>query len=163
MKTLNALFSCMILSGVTTGNLRAQQPAVIKIDLDRRIGEVDPKIYGAFVEPIRSVVYGTIYDPRSSLADESGFRKDFIALVKDLKIPVVRWPGGNYVSGYNWEDGIGAKEQRPRRLELAWRTIETNEFGTDEFMDWCHAAGTEPMMAVNLGSRGLDAARTLLE
>ena len=75
---------------------------------------MDPNIYGAFVEPIRTVVYGTIYDPKSPLADENGFRKDFIQLVKELKIPVVRWPGGNFVSGYNWQDGIGPKDQRPR-------------------------------------------------
>jgi alpha-L-arabinofuranosidase len=87
--------------------------AVYKVDLDRKIGKVDPNIYGAFVEPIRTVVYGTIYDPRSPLADENGFRKDFVQLIKDLKIPVVRWPGGNYVSGYNWEDGIGPKGRSP--------------------------------------------------
>src|SRR5690348_13605376 len=94
------LVSCVMLSAMS-GNLMAQPTATIKIDLHRKIGEVDPKIYGGFLEPIRTVVYGTIYDPKSPLADTNGFRKDFVQLVKDLKIPVVRWPGGNFVSGYN--------------------------------------------------------------
>src|SRR5262249_30415200 len=128
------LLSCVILSGLMIQNLRSQQAALIKIDLNRKIGGVDPKIYGAFVEPIRTVVYGTIYDPKSSLADTNGFRKDFIQLVKELKIPVVRWPGGNFVSGYNWQDGIGPKEQRPARLDLAWHEIESNQMGTDEYV-----------------------------
>ena len=84
-----------------------------------------------------------------------GFRTDVLNLVRDIGVPVVRYPGGNFVSAYNWEDGIGAKERRPRRLDLAWRTVETNQFGTDEFIDWCRAADTEPMLAVNLGTRGL--------
>jgi len=163
MKTLNILFGCMILSGLTTGNFRAQQTAVIKIDLDRRIGEVDPKIYGAFVEPIRSVVYGTIYDPQSPLADENGFRKDFIELVKELKIPVVRWPGGNYVSGYNWEDGIGPKEQRPARLDLAWHQIESNQMGTDEYVKLCELIGAENFICINAGLGTLDQARHWVE
>lgn len=153
----------MILSGLTTGNFRAQQTAVIKIDLDRRIGEVDPKIYGAFVEPIRSVVYGTIYDPQSPLADENGFRKDFIELVKELKIPVVRWPGGNYVSGYNWEDGIGPKEQRPARLDLAWHQIESNQMGTDEYVKLCELIGAENFICINAGLGTLDQARHWVE
>src|ERR1039457_6124799 len=112
MKKQNLLLTCIILSVLITGNLGAEQTAVIKVDLDRKIGKVDPNIYGAFVEPIRTVVYGSIYDPKSPLADENGFRKDYIQLVKELKIPVVRWPGGNFVSGYNWQDGIGPKDQR---------------------------------------------------
>jgi alpha-L-arabinofuranosidase len=163
MKTLNILISCLILSGVTTGNLGAQQLAVIKIDLDRRIAKVDPNIYGAFVEPIRSVVYGTIYDPRSPLADENGFRKDFIELVKELKIPVIRWPGGNYVSGYNWEDGIGPKEQRPARLDLAWKQIENNQMGTDEYVKLCRLIGAENFICINAGLGTLDQARHWIE
>ena len=107
---------------------------MIKIDLDRQIGAIDPNIYGAFVEPIRTVVYGSIYDPSSPLSDENGFRKDFIQLIRELKIPVLRWPGGNFVSGYNWEDGIGPKEQRPARLDLAWHQVESNQMGTDEYV-----------------------------
>ena len=93
MKRLRILLSCMILSGLISGNLLSQEPTVIKIDFDRKIGAVDPNIYGSFLEPIRTVVYGTIYDPSSSFADENGFRKDLIKLVRELKIPVVRWPG----------------------------------------------------------------------
>ena len=109
MKTPKLLLSGVVLCGLMTATLRSQPPAVIKVDLDRKIAQIDPNIYGAFVEPIRTVVYGSIYDPKSPFADENGFRKDFVQLVKELKIPVVRWPGGNYVSGYNWEDGIGPK------------------------------------------------------
>ncbi len=111
MKTLKLHIGIAVLCGLMAANIRAQSSAVIKIDLDRKISKIDPNIYGAFVEPIRTVVYGSIYDPKSPLADESGFRKDFLQLVKELKIPVVRWPGGNFVSGYNWEDGIGPKDQ----------------------------------------------------
>ena len=101
MKKLTVLISCMVLSPLFSVNLMSQENARIKIDFDRKVGTVDPNIYGAFVEPIRNVVYGSIYDPASPLADENGFRKDFVELVRELKIPVVRWPGGNYVSGYN--------------------------------------------------------------
>ena len=163
MKTRNILFSYMILLSLTTGTLWAQKSAVIKIDLDRQIGQVDPKIYGAFVEPIRTVVYGTIYDPQSPLADENGFRRDFIELVKELKIPVVRWPGGNYVSGYNWEDGIGPKAQRPARLDLAWNQIESNQMGTDEYVKLCQLIGAENFICINAGLGTLDQARYWVE
>ena len=163
MKTRRTLLTCMILVSLTTGTLRAQKTALIKIDTDRQIGQVDPKIYGAFVEPIRSVVYGTIYDPQSSLADENGFRKDFIDLVKELKIPVVRWPGGNYVSGYNWEDGIGPKDQRPATLDLAWNQIESNQMGTDEYVKLCQLIGAENFICINAGLGTLDQARHWVE
>ena len=153
----------MVLSGLMTANLRSQQPAVIKIDLDRKIGKVDPNIYGAFVEPIRTVVYGSIYDPKSPLADENGFRKDFVQLVKELKIPVVRWPGGNYVSGYNWEDGIGPKDQRPARLDLAWHQVENNQMGTDEYAKLCSLIGAENFICINAGLGTLDQARHWVE
>jgi alpha-N-arabinofuranosidase len=94
MKNLRKIIYCMFLSGLVSGNLLSQESAVIKIDPDRKIGAIDPNIYGAFVEPIHTVVYGSIYDPSSPLADENGFRKDFIQLISELKIPVVRWPGG---------------------------------------------------------------------
>ena len=163
MKTKKLLLSCMILSGLMTGNLLSQQPAVIKIDLDRKIGAVDPNIYGAFVEPIRTVVYGSIYDPKSPFADENGFRKDFVQLVKELKIPVVRWPGGNFVSGYNWEDGIGPKDQRPARLDLAWHQVESNQMGTDEYAELCRLIGAENFICINAGLGTLDQARHWVE
>jgi alpha-N-arabinofuranosidase len=146
-----------------TGNLMSQQTAVIKIDPDRKIGKVDPNIYGAFVEPIRSVVYGSIYDPKSPLADENGFRKDFVQLVRELKIPVLRWPGGNYVSGYNWEDGIGPKDQRPARLDIAWHQIEKNQMGTDEYAKLCSLIGAENFVCINAGLGTLDQARHWVE
>jgi alpha-N-arabinofuranosidase len=163
MKKLRILISYMIFSGIITGNLMSQEPAVIKIDFDRKIGAVDPNIYGAFVEPIRTVVYGSIYDPKSSFADENGFRKDFIQLISELKIPVVRWPGGNYVSGYNWEDGIGPKELRPARLDLAWNQVETNHMGTDEYVKLCSLIGSENFICINAGTGTLDDARHWVE
>jgi len=163
MKKLRILLGSMILSGMITGNLISQEPAVIKIDFDRKIGAVDPNIYGAFVEPIRTVVYGTIYDPKSTFADENGFRKDFIQVIRELKIPVIRWPGGNYVSGYNWEDGIGPKEQRPARKDLAWNQIETNQMGTDEYVKLCNLIGAENFICINAGTGTLDDARHWVE
>jgi len=163
MKNLRNLIYCLILSGMASVNLMSQESAVIKIDFDRKIGAIDPNIYGAFVEPIRTVVYGNIYDPKSALADENGFRKDFIQLIKELKIPVVRWPGGNYVSGYNWEDGIGPKELRPARKDLAWNQIETNQMGTDEYVKLCTLIGAENFICINAGTGTLDQARHWVE
>lgn len=137
--------------------------ATMTLDRSFRIGEIDDRIYGAFIEHLGRAIYGGIYEPDHASADENGFRTDVLELVKELDVPVVRYPGGNFVSGYNWEDGIGPREERPRRLELAWRSIETNEFGTNEFMDWANKVGTDAMMAVNLGSRGIDGARNMVE
>jgi alpha-N-arabinofuranosidase len=127
------------------------------------IGETDPRLFGAFVEHLGRCVYGGIYEPEHPTANASGFRQDVLALVRELAPTTMRYPGGNFVSGYNWEDGVGPVANRPRRLDLAWLSTETNEFGTNEFIDWCRLAGTEPMLAVNLGTRGADAARHYLE
>ena len=127
------------------------------------IGAVDRRIYGSFIEHLGRAVYGGIYEPTHETADDCGFRGDVIDLVKRLNVPIVRYPGGNFVSGYNWEDGTGDKSQRPRRLELAWGTTETNEVGIDEFQEWAKRAGSEIMMAVNLGTRGADEARNCVE
>ncbi|SEO17315.1 alpha-N-arabinofuranosidase [Amphibacillus marinus] len=137
--------------------------AKMVLDKQFQIAKVDERIYGSFIEHLGRAVYGGIYQPEHSEADEQGFRKDVIELVKELRVPIVRYPGGNMVSAYNWEDGVGPREDRPRRLELAWRTIETNEVGTNEFVDWAKKAGSDVMMAVNLGTRGIDAARNLIE
>lgn len=159
MRPLKALFICLLLSGMITGNLLAQETALIKIDLDRKIGVIDPNIYGSFLEsPKRG-----LYEPSSPLADENGFRKDLIALIKELKVPVVRWPGGNFVSGYNWEDGIGPKEKRPVRLDLAWNRLETNEMGTDEYVKFCKLIGAENFICINAGTGTLDEARHWVE
>lgn len=128
-----------------------------------RVGEVDPRLFGSFIEHLGRAVYGGIYEPGHPEADDQGVRQDVLALVRELNVPIVRYPGGNFVSGYNWEDGVGSVEDRPRRLDLAWRTVETNEMGTNEFVAWSDRAGSETMMAVNLGTRGADAARNLVE
>jgi len=130
---------------------------------DFRIGDIDPRVYGSFIEHLGRAVYGGIYEPGHPTADSDGFRQDVLEMVRELRMPIVRYPGGNFVSGYNWEDGVGPVAERPRRLELAWHTIETNEVGTNEFAAWAKKANTEVMMAVNLGTRGADAARNLVE
>lgn len=137
--------------------------ARLKVDKNFSISEVDPRLYGSFIEHMGRAVYEGIYQPNHPTADEDGFRKDVLNLVKELNIPLVRYPGGNFLSGYNWEDGIGPVSERPKRLDLAWRTVETNEIGLHEFYKWSQKAGTEINMAVNLGTRGIDAARNLVE
>jgi alpha-N-arabinofuranosidase len=127
------------------------------------ISEIDPRIYGSFIEHLGRAVYTGIYEPGHPSADAAGMRGDVIALVRELDVPIVRYPGGNFVSAFNWEDGVGPRAQRPARLDLAWHTTETNEVGVHEFADWCTAVGAEMMYAVNLGSRGLDEARNFLE
>ena len=128
------------------------------IDPAFAVAEVDERLFGSFVEHMGRCVYGGIYEP-----DGGRIRDDVLELVRELGVTIVRYPGGNFVSGYDWEDGIGPRESRPRRLELAWRSIETNQVGTDEFLTWVRRAGAEPMLAVNMGTRGLDAARHLVE
>ena len=137
--------------------------ASISVDTRNVISDIDSRIYGSFIEHLGRAVYGGIYQPGSPLSDSDGFRRDVIELVKKLGVPIVRYPGGNFVSGYNWEDGVGPKDKRPVRLDLAWFTTETNEFGMQEFASWLEKAGSEMMMAVNLGTRGPDEARNLLE
>jgi alpha-N-arabinofuranosidase len=137
--------------------------AKITLHRELQIGTVDPRLYGSFIEHLGRAVYGGIYEPGHLAADEQGFRQDVLNLVRELDVPVVRYPGGNFVSGYNWEDGIGPQASRPKRLELAWRTIETNQFGMNEFIDWCKKAQSEPLMAINLGTRGVDEARAIVE
>ncbi|MCL2099878.1 MAG: alpha-N-arabinofuranosidase [Oscillospiraceae bacterium] len=137
--------------------------AKIKIDKDFKIGAVDNRIYGSFVEHLGRCVYNGIYQPGHESADEEGFRGDVLELVKELNVPVVRYPGGNFVSGYNWEDGVGPPAERPKKRDLAWHVTESNAFGTNEFMSWAKKAGTEVMMAVNLGTRGADEARNFVE
>lgn len=135
----------------------------IEINKDNIISEIDKRIYGSFIEHLGRAVYNGIYEPSSKYADDLGFRKDVIDLINQLNVPIVRYPGGNFVSGYNWEDGVGDKSKRPHRPELAWHAIETNEVGLDEFQEWAKRANTEVMMAVNLGTRGMDDARNLVE
>ena len=137
--------------------------AKVIIDKDFQVSRIDRRIYGSFIEHLGRAVYEGIYQPGSPFADEQGFREDTLELVKELNVPVVRYPGGNFVSGYKWEDGIGPKENRPKRIDLAWSVVETNEVGLNEFSDWAKKANTEVMMAINLGTRGVAEAMELLE
>ena len=129
------------------------------LDRDYTVGRIDDRIYGSFIEHLGRAVYGGIYEPNHPEADEQGFRKDVLALVKNLDVPVIRYPGGNFVSGFNWEDSVGPVSERPKRLDLAWETTETNEVGLHEFYDWAKKAGSEVMYAVNRGTRGAAGAR----
>ncbi len=137
--------------------------AEIIVNKNYVIDEIDKRIYGAFVEHMGRSVYGGIYDPEHESADDMGFRSDVLELVKKIDVPIVRYPGGNFVSGYRWEDGVGDKSKRPTKMECAWKSIETNQVGTDEFCEWAKRANSEVMMAVNLGTRGAEDARNLLE
>ncbi|WP_411743022.1 alpha-N-arabinofuranosidase [Reinekea sp.] len=117
-----------------------------------KISDIDDRVYGSFIEHMGRAVYTGIYDPDHQSSDEQGFRTDVIDAINDLNVPVVRYPGGNFVSGYDWKDGIGPKVERPTRLDYAWFSIETNQFGINEFADWAKKAGTQGMIAVNLGT-----------
>ena len=125
--------------------------AKIYIDLNRVIDKVHPHIYGQFIEHMGRAIYGGVYEPGSKLADEQGFRLDVLEKIKELEVPILRWPGGNFVSGYHWTDGIGPKEDRPKRRELAWDTVESNQFGTHEFMELIRRIGADAYVCVNLG------------
>ncbi|MCX2721260.1 alpha-N-arabinofuranosidase [Roseibium salinum] len=137
--------------------------ARVSVHRDFRISTIDERLYSAFIEHMGRAIYSGIYEPGHPEADANGFRKDVLKFVQDLKIPAIRYPGGNFVSAYNWEDGIGPKDKRPVRLDLAWRSKETNQVGIDDFAIWAEQAGIEMMLAVNLGSRGLEEARNFLE
>lgn len=135
----------------------------VTLHRDFVISEIDDRLYGAFLEHMGRAIYSGIYEPGHPEADDNGFRRDVLGMVKELAPPIVRYPGGNFVSAYNWEDGIGPREERPVRLDLAWHSRESNQIGIHEFADWCELAGIDMMLAVNLGSRGIDAARNFLE
>jgi len=140
-----------------------QQPARIKIDTDRTIGEVHPLLFGNFSEHLGRMIYGGIYEEGSPLSDQYGYRKDVMEAVKQLNVSILRWPGGNFASGYNWKDGIGPKDQRPVRIDLAWNDLESNRFGTDEFLRYCELIGTEPYICINAGLGTIDDARHWVE
>ena len=137
--------------------------AKVLINKGNVLSGIDDRLYGSFIEHMGRGVYGGIYEPEHPMSDNYGFRQDVKDFIEELKVPLVRYPGGNFLSGYNWEDGIGPVEERPRRLDLAWQTVETNEVGLHEFMQWSTELGIEVDMGVNLGTRGIDAARSLVE
>ena len=137
--------------------------ATVILDKDYQIGPVDPRLFGSFIEHLGRAVYGGIYEPGHPTADEMGFRRDVMRLVRQLGVPVIRYPGGNFVSGCRWEDSVGPVDRRPKRLDLAWFTTETNEVGLHEFAAWTEKVGSELMYAVNLGTRGPAEARDIVE
>lgn len=133
------------------------------VDKDFKLADIDKRLYGSFIEHLGRAVYTGIYQPGHPSADEEGFRQDVIDLVKELDVPIIRYPGGNFVSNFFWEDSVGPKAERKKRLDLAWRTFESNEVGLGEFANWCKKVHSEMMMAVNLGTRGTADALNLLE
>ena len=137
--------------------------ATMTLDRSYTIARIDPRMYGSFIEHLGRAVYGGIYEPGHPMADEQGFRKDVLDMVRKLNVPVVRYPGGNFVSGFNWEDSVGPVEKRPKRLDLAWFTTETNQVGMHEFADWAAKANSQVMYAINLGTRGPENARDIVE
>lgn len=154
----------LLLLASSAALLRAQAaPAVIKIDTDRVVGEVDPHLFGNFTEHLGRCIYGGIFDEGSPLSDENGFRKDVLAAVQGLGVTMLRWPGGNFASGYNWVDGIGPRDQRPARRDDAWGALESNRFGTDEFLKYCARVGAEPYLCINAGLGSVDDARHWVE
>ncbi len=149
---------------LATCSLLAQTPeARIKIDTDRRIGEIHPHIFGNFAEHLGRCIYGGIYEEGSPLSDEKGYRKDVMEAVRGLGVTILRWPGGNFASGYNWKDGIGPKDQRPARPDHAWGDIDSNRFGTDEFLQYCERIGVEPYICINAGLGSINEAREWVE
>ena len=143
--------------------LSATEPARVYVDSRRTISPLDRNLFGSFLEHLGRAIYEGVYDPGSKLSDSNGFRKDVLNEIRQLGVPIIRYPGGNFVSGYNWLDGVGPKKDRPRVLDKAWHTIESNQFGTNEFLAWCKAAGTEPLMGLNLGTGTAEEAAALVE
>jgi alpha-N-arabinofuranosidase len=146
-----------------TRSSNSSEPSRIFIDSRRTIAPLDRNLFGSFLEHLGRAIYEGVYDPASKLSDSNGFRKDVLDEVKQLGVPIIRYPGGNFVSGYHWLDGVGPRQNRPLVLEKAWNSLESNQFGTNEFMAWCKAAGTEPLMGLNLGTGTPEQAAALVE
>jgi alpha-N-arabinofuranosidase len=167
LKTLGiagaALMSSSWLTGFGFAQTRGSGPARAFIDQSRYRSDLDRRLLGSFLEHLGRAVYSGVYQPDSPLADDMGFRSDVIREVREMGVPVIRYPGGNFVSGYNWLDGVGPKEQRPTVLERAWNSLETNQFGTNEFIEWARRVGTEPLLGFNLGTGTPETAVALVE
>jgi alpha-L-arabinofuranosidase len=144
-------------------NPAAGTATLIYIDSRRSIAPIDPNLFGSFLEHLGRAIYEGIYDPGSKLSDSNGFRKDVMDEIKHLHVPIIRYPGGNFVSGYNWLDGVGPKKDRPFVLDKAWNSLNSNQFGTNEFLAWCKLVGTEPLMGLNLGTGTAEQAADLVE
>lgn len=138
-------------------------PSRIYIDSRRTISPLDRNLFGSFLEHLGRAIYEGIYDPGNKLSDSNGFRTDVADTIKKARVPIIRYPGGNFVSGYNWLDGVGPKKDRPVVLDKAWNSLNSNQFGTNEFMTWCKMVGTEPLMGLNLGTGTPEQAAALLE
>lgn len=167
---LRSLLSALVLSALAGGNLSAAEPALIKVDLDRTISAIDPNIYSSFLEPLSRddrpgfrIVYGPLYDPASPNSDENGFRKEYLQQIRELKVSSVRWPGGNFVSGHNWMDAIGPKDQRPVSLDLSRTRKESNQMGTDEYVKFCNLVGAENFICINAGTGTIEEAARWVE
>jgi alpha-N-arabinofuranosidase len=167
MKISRRAFSAagLSLTGVLTRAARAQDilAATVTINTERVGGDIDPKLYGNFIEHLGRCIYGGIFEEGSPLSDSNGFRRDVLDAVKKLNVPILRWPGGNFSSNYHWRDGIGPRDRRPRRLEMAWGSVESNRFGTHEFLSYVEALRTEPYICANLGTGTWDEAQQWVE
>jgi alpha-N-arabinofuranosidase len=158
--------SATLAGGIASRQLASGQssgPARVVANVSRVTADLDPKVFGAFLEHLGRAVYEGVYEPGSRHSDGNGFRTDVAETVRDLNVPIIRYPGGNMVSGYNWLDGVGPKSERPTVLERAWNSIETNQFGTNEFMDWCKLVGTEPLLGCNFGTGSVEEAVAYVE
>jgi alpha-N-arabinofuranosidase len=135
----------------------------VVIDTGQQIAPVSNELFGSFLEQLGRAIYEGVYEPGSKFADTNGFRTDVMKEVRELGVPIVRWPGGNFVSGYHWLDGVGPKDKRPTVLDRAWDTLETNQFGTNEFITWARQVGTEPLLGLNFGTGSAEDAAALVE
>ena len=160
-----------VFGGAMVGKVFAQAKASsaadstvrVYVDSRRTISPIDRNLWGSFLEHLGRAIYEGIYDPGSKLSDSNGFRKDVLTEIHQLGVPIIRYPGGNFVSGYNWLNGVGPKQNRPRELDKAWNSINSNQFGTNEFLAWCKAVGTEPLMGLNLGTGTPEDSAALVE
>src|ERR1700704_1879760 len=152
MKISRRTFSKTLLAAPLVASAQPSLRARVKIDTERTIADIDPKIYGNFIEHLGRCIDGGIFEEKSPLSDSNGFRKDVLAAVKQLNVTQLRWPGGNFSSNYNWRDGLGPRDQRPPRLEMAWGTVESNRFGTHEFLQYAEMLQTEAYICANLGT-----------
>ena len=159
--SMTSVFGRSLLCGQTAPHI--DDAARVYVDSRRLIAPLDRNLFGSFLEHLGRAIYEGIYDPASKLSDANGFRKDVMEEIRQMGVPIIRYPGGNFVSGYNWLDGVGPKESRLRILDKAWNSINTNQFGTNEFMNWCKAVGAEPLMGLNLGTGTPEEAAALVE
>jgi alpha-L-arabinofuranosidase len=157
----NQVFGGLVRAQTTIAQVSG--PVRLYVDTRRTRATLDRNVFGSFLEHLGRAIYEGIYDPGSPLSDSNGYRKDVLEEIRKLNVPIVRYPGGNFVSGYNWLDGVGPAKDRPRVLDKAWNALNSNQFGTNEFLAWCKAAGTEPLLAVNLGTGTPEEAAALVE